>query len=118
MVVVKEKQAESPRLSTSRSVSASRGSPPESVIILGGGAAGAFAAETLRREGYAGPVTIVEAGPSAPYDRPNLSKDYLAGTAPEEWIPLRSADFYADNGIELVLGRHVTAIDGGGRKVH
>src|SRR5688572_6516843 len=118
LVVVKEKRTDSSRLASAHTRTVSDGSPPESVIILGGGAAGAFAAETLRREGYGGPITIIEAGPSAPYDRPNLSKDYLAGVAPEEWIPLRSADFYADNGIELVLGRHVTAIDGGGRKVH
>jgi 3-phenylpropionate/trans-cinnamate dioxygenase ferredoxin reductase subunit len=84
---------------------------PESVVILGGGAAGAVAAETLRREGYEGPVTVVDAGPSAPYDRPNLSKDYLAGTAPEEWIPLRPPSFYEDEGIELVLGRRATALD-------
>jgi apoptosis-inducing factor 3 len=90
---------------------------PESVLILGGGAAGAMAAETLRREGYAGPVTIVESGPSAPYDRPNLSKDYLAGTAPEEWIPLHPPSFYADHAIELVLGVRATAIDPVARRV-
>ncbi|MGQ0648491.1 MAG: FAD-dependent oxidoreductase [Gemmatimonadaceae bacterium] len=84
---------------------------PASVVIVGGGAAGAVAAETLRREGYDGPVTIIEAGPSAPYDRPNLSKDFLAGTAPEEWIPLHPDAFYQDNGIELLLGRRVTTID-------
>jgi NADPH-dependent 2,4-dienoyl-CoA reductase/sulfur reductase-like enzyme/nitrite reductase/ring-hydroxylating ferredoxin subunit len=87
-------------------------SGPASVTIVGGGAAGDFAAETLRREGYDGPVTIVSADPAAPYDRPNVSKDYLAGTAPEEWIPLHPAgDFYADNKIDLRLGTRVTAID-------
>jgi NADPH-dependent 2,4-dienoyl-CoA reductase/sulfur reductase-like enzyme/nitrite reductase/ring-hydroxylating ferredoxin subunit len=84
---------------------------PKSILILGGGAAGAAAAETLRREGYEGPVAIIDAGPSAPYDRPNLSKDYLAGTAPEEWIPLRPTSFYEEHGIELVLGRRATALD-------
>jgi NADPH-dependent 2,4-dienoyl-CoA reductase/sulfur reductase-like enzyme/nitrite reductase/ring-hydroxylating ferredoxin subunit len=87
-------------------------SGPASVVIVGGGAAGDYAAETLRREGYDGPITIISADASAPYDRPNVSKDYLAGTAPEEWIPLHpSGDFYADNRIDLKLGTRVTAID-------
>jgi NADPH-dependent 2,4-dienoyl-CoA reductase/sulfur reductase-like enzyme/nitrite reductase/ring-hydroxylating ferredoxin subunit len=90
---------------------------PESVLILGGGAAGAMAAETLRREGYDRPITIVESGSSAPYDRPNLSKDYLAGTAPEEWIPLRAPSFYSDHAIDLVLDVRATAIDVAGRQV-
>jgi nitrite reductase/ring-hydroxylating ferredoxin subunit len=84
---------------------------PGSIIILGGGATGNSAAETLRREGYAGGITIVSADPSAPYDRPNLSKDYLAGNAPEEWIPLRSPEFYREHGIELRLGARAAAID-------
>ena len=88
-----------------------------SVVIVGAGAAGDAAAETLRREGYGGPVTLIGADDSAPYDRPNLSKDFLAGTAPEEWIPLRSPSFYEENGIDLVLGRQVTAIDLSGRRV-
>ena len=71
----------------------------------------------LRREGYAGGVTIISDDAAAPYDRPNLSKDYLAGTAPEEWIPLRPPEFYADNGIELRLGTTATAIDTARRHV-
>jgi 3-phenylpropionate/trans-cinnamate dioxygenase ferredoxin reductase subunit len=57
---------------------------PSSVVIVGGGAAGLAAADMLRREGYDGPLTIVSADASPPIDRPNLSKDYLAGTAQEE----------------------------------
>jgi NADPH-dependent 2,4-dienoyl-CoA reductase/sulfur reductase-like enzyme len=57
------------------------------MVIIGGGAAGYAAAEMLRREGHAGGVTIVSDDVAAPYDRPNLSKDYLAGTAPGDWIP-------------------------------
>jgi apoptosis-inducing factor 3 len=84
---------------------------PESVVIIGGGAAGNAAAEMLRREGYAGPLTMLSADDAGPYDRPNLSKDYLAGAAPEEWIPLRSPEFYAERGIELKLGARAMAID-------
>src|ERR1700720_4345442 len=58
---------------------------PSSVVIVGGGAAGLAAADMLRREGYDGPLTIVSADASPPVDRPNLSKDYLAGTAQEDW---------------------------------
>lgn len=84
-------------------------SPPESVVIVGSGAAGAAAAETLLSYGYQGPITLV--GEEPPIDRPNVSKDYLAGTAPEEWMPLRSPEFYADAGIDLVTGRRVEGID-------
>jgi len=90
---------------------------PESVVIIGGGAAGNAAAEMLRREGYTGPVTMLSADDSGPYDRPNLSKDFLAGTAPEEWIPLRPPEFYADQRIEQKLGARATAIDARSREV-
>jgi NADPH-dependent 2,4-dienoyl-CoA reductase/sulfur reductase-like enzyme/nitrite reductase/ring-hydroxylating ferredoxin subunit len=90
---------------------------PESVVILGGGAAGECAAETLRREGYDRPIVILEAGPDAPVDRPNLSKDYLAGTAPEDWIPLRPESFYREHGIELVLGRRAVSLDAHERRI-
>ena len=86
-------------------------SPPASVVIVGAGAAGSAAAEMLRREGYEGPVAVLGPEDSTPYDRPNLSKDYLAGAAPEEWIPLRSEQFYAEQDIELLLGRRAVAID-------
>ncbi len=94
------------------------GGVPDSIVIVGGGAAGNAAAETLREEGYAGKVTLLSADAAPPYDRPNLSKDYLAGTAQEEWIPLRSDGFYAAHGIDLRLGARVAAIDPAGRAVH
>jgi NADPH-dependent 2,4-dienoyl-CoA reductase/sulfur reductase-like enzyme/nitrite reductase/ring-hydroxylating ferredoxin subunit len=86
-------------------------SSPASVVIVGAGAAGNAAAEMLRREGYDGPITMIGADEFLPYDRPNLSKDYLAGTAPEEWIPLRSADFYRDQNIETFTNTSATAIN-------
>ena len=78
---------------------------PTSVVIIGAGPAGAVCAETLRREGYDKTVTLVGSEEPGPVDRPNLSKDYLAGNAPEEWIPLRSADFYAEQRVDARLGR-------------
>ena len=93
------------------------GAVPSSIIIIGAGAAGDSAADTLRREGYAGPITLIGADPSAPYDRPNLSKDYLAGSAPEEWIPLRAPGFYEEHEVRLLLGRRVTAIDMAGKRI-
>jgi NADPH-dependent 2,4-dienoyl-CoA reductase/sulfur reductase-like enzyme/nitrite reductase/ring-hydroxylating ferredoxin subunit len=84
---------------------------PASVVIVGAGAAGNAAAEMLRRDGYGGTVTMIGAEDSVPYDRPNLSKDYLAGSAPEEWIPLRSEAFYRDQEIRLALGRRVMTLD-------
>ena len=90
---------------------------PESIVIIGGGAAGNAAAEMLRREGYTSPITMLSADDAGPYDRPNLSKDYLAGNAPEEWIPLRPLEFYTEHGIELKLGVRASAIDTRGREV-
>ena len=87
------------------------------MVIIGGGAAGFAAAEMLRREGHEGGIVLVSADDAPPYDRPNLSKDYLAGTAPEDWIPLRPMEFYAENGIDLRLRRTATALDAPGRKV-
>jgi NADPH-dependent 2,4-dienoyl-CoA reductase/sulfur reductase-like enzyme/nitrite reductase/ring-hydroxylating ferredoxin subunit len=84
---------------------------PASIVILGAGAAGNAAAEMLRHEGYQGRIALIGGEDSVPYDRPNLSKDYLAGTAPEEWIPLRSRDFYAEREIDLILGTPALEID-------
>jgi apoptosis-inducing factor 3 len=89
----------------------------ERMVIVGGGAAGFAAAEMLRREGFAGPVTLLSADDAPPYDRPNCSKDYLAGNAPEEWMPLRPREFYQEQSIELELRAEVTAIDASARQV-
>jgi len=93
------------------------GRKPERIVIAGGGAAGFAAAEMLRREGFAGSVTMLSADVDAPYDRPNCSKDYLAGNAPEDWMPLRPSDFYEQQSIDLLLGAEVTAIDAKARQV-
>ena len=87
------------------------------VVIVGGGAAGFAAAEMLRREGFSGSLTMVSSDDAAPYDRPNCSKDYLAGNAPEEWMPLRPDDWYKEQAIDLVLRTEVTGIDTKARQV-
>jgi NADPH-dependent 2,4-dienoyl-CoA reductase/sulfur reductase-like enzyme len=81
------------------------------VVIVGGGAAALAAADMLRREGYAGPVTLISADSDAPVDRPNLSKDYLAGEAQEDWMPLWPPETYTQRRVDLVLGRRVSSID-------
>ncbi len=89
---------------------------PSDVVIVGAGAAGTAAAEMLRRCGYHGRVTMIDAEPDSPYDRPNLSKDYLAGSAPEEWIPIRPPDFYKQHQMDVVRGS-VSRIDVAARQV-
>src|SRR5258707_7995692 len=65
----------------------------------------------LRRRGFADSVAMVSNDAAAPVDRPNLSKDYLAGSAPEDWVPLRGDDWYSENKIDLKLNTEATAID-------
>jgi apoptosis-inducing factor 3 len=80
-------------------------------VIIGGGAAGFAAAEMLRRRGFGGEITMLSNDSAGPVDRPNLSKDYLAGNAPEDWIPLRGDDWYAENGVTLKLNTNAAALD-------
>ncbi|WP_411282108.1 FAD-dependent oxidoreductase [Gemmatimonas sp.] len=82
----------------------------ERVVIVGAGAAGSAAAEMLRRSGFDGEVTLVDVEEEAPYDRPNVSKDFLAGNAPEAYMPLRPEGFYAQHDIYIMRGR-VTSIN-------
>jgi NADPH-dependent 2,4-dienoyl-CoA reductase/sulfur reductase-like enzyme/nitrite reductase/ring-hydroxylating ferredoxin subunit len=88
-----------------------------SVVIAGAGAAGNACAERLRRDGYEGRLVMVGSEASVPVDRPNLSKDYLAGNAPEEWIPLRGEDFYRDQNIDLYLDTRVARVDAANKSV-
>jgi NADPH-dependent 2,4-dienoyl-CoA reductase/sulfur reductase-like enzyme/nitrite reductase/ring-hydroxylating ferredoxin subunit len=90
---------------------------PEKIVIVGGGAAGFAAAEMLRRQGYGGSVVMLSQEAARPVDRPNLSKDNLAGTAPEDWLFLEPSEFYAKNDIDLRLDTEVLSIDTGAREI-
>jgi 3-phenylpropionate/trans-cinnamate dioxygenase ferredoxin reductase subunit len=101
-----------------KSAPASSAKPsPVSVGIVGGGAAALAAADMLRREGYAGPIAMISADEDAPVDRPNLSKDYLAGEAQDDWIPLWPPDLYSQKQVELILQRRVASLDAVSRAV-
>jgi NADPH-dependent 2,4-dienoyl-CoA reductase/sulfur reductase-like enzyme/nitrite reductase/ring-hydroxylating ferredoxin subunit len=93
------------------------GQLPSRIAIIGGGAAGFAAAERLRRDGYEGSLVMLSDDADAPVDRPNLSKDYLAGVAPEAWVPLRAGDWYRDHGIDLRLNTKAVTIDVRAREV-
>ena len=116
-LVTVTKEIAAPDGATPLAVRESLQDSPKRIVIVGAGAAGNAAAEMLRREGYRGSLTLVGGDESVPYDRPNLSKDYLAGNAPEEWIPLRPAEFYAEHEIELVRSVTVTSIDVENRRI-
>lgn len=90
---------------------ANLGSDPRVFILVGAGAAGNAAAEFLRRRGFAGRIVMLTPEPDRPYDRPNLSKDFITGKAGENWLPLHGSKFYAAQGIELLTGRSVVALD-------
>src|SRR5262245_26420607 len=97
---------------------------PANIVIVGAGAAGAAAAEKLRRLGYTGAISLIGSEAPGPVDRPNLSKDFLAGNAPMEWVRLRDDEFYANMKIEFVRDeiteldvRGKAAILKGGRKL-
>lgn len=106
-----------PPVAPERFVRRGSGLPPERIVIVGGGAAGFAAAEMLRREGFEESIVMLSQEASPPVDRPNLSKDYLAGSAPEEWVPLTSVDFYADHKIDLRTDVKAVEIDPGARVV-
>jgi NADPH-dependent 2,4-dienoyl-CoA reductase/sulfur reductase-like enzyme/nitrite reductase/ring-hydroxylating ferredoxin subunit len=80
-------------------------------LIIGGGAAAAYAAEGLREAGFTGRIEVITREEELPYDRPNCSKEYLADEAPEEWMPLRDKGFYGDNGIVFRSGSEVVRLD-------
>lgn len=92
-------------------VTSDRVADPRQFVILGAGAAGYTAAQTLREEGFRGQIVMITRDDRAPYDRPNLSKDYLHGHADPEWMPLRGDDFFKEHDIQLLLNREVTRVD-------
>jgi NADPH-dependent 2,4-dienoyl-CoA reductase/sulfur reductase-like enzyme/nitrite reductase/ring-hydroxylating ferredoxin subunit len=110
-IVVRQK-LEQPKLRVKGVVDA-----PGKIVIVGGGAAGFAAAEMLRRQDFQGDIVMLSSEAAAPVDRPNLSKDYLAGSAPEDWLPLRPDDFYAEAKIDLRLKTEVASIDVKARNV-
>ncbi len=87
------------------------------VVIIGTGAAGVNVAGTLRAEGYEGSIVMLDRDTDLPYDKPNLSKDYLAGNAPAEWLPLHPDTFYEDQRIDLRLGISVSSLDTAAKEV-
>lgn len=87
-------------------------------VIVGGGLAGAKAAETLRSEGFDGEVTIVGAERERPYERPPLSKEYLQGSKPRESVFVHEAGWYAANDVELRLGTRAVGLDPAGHTLH
>jgi len=111
-VFVREKAQRSPAIHVAGAHAA-----PRRIVIVGGGAAGFAAAEMLRRQQFQGDLCMLSDDDAPPVDRPNLSKDYLAGNAPEEWIPLRDTGFYTDQNIDLRLGVRVSDVDLGAHEV-
>jgi 3-phenylpropionate/trans-cinnamate dioxygenase ferredoxin reductase component len=89
----------------------------EPFVIVGGGLAGAKAAETLRDEGFDGPVVLLAEEPELPYERPPLSKDYLLGKAPREKAQVHDAGWYADHDVDLRTGVRATGLDVAGHRL-
>jgi nitrite reductase/ring-hydroxylating ferredoxin subunit len=79
-------------------------------VIIGAGAAGNMAAQTLREDGFQGRIIMITKENRLPYDRPNLSKSYLQGEAEPEWMPLRSKEFFKEHDIEIMFQKNVTSV--------
>ena len=82
----------------------------QQIVIAGGGQAAVQAVDTLRRKGFAGKLTLVGDEPWLPYQRPPLSKKYLAGALERERLMIRPAQFFADHQVQALLGRRVREI--------
>jgi apoptosis-inducing factor 3 len=90
---------------------------PQRIVIVGGGAAGFSAAETLRREKYSGSIVMLSNDACPPVDRPSLSKEYLSGNASDDSVFLRPSSFYSESAIDLRLATNVTRLDPGSREI-
>ncbi|WP_413578205.1 FAD-dependent oxidoreductase [Bdellovibrio sp. HCB290] len=88
-----------------------RGTESQHVVIVGGGAAGTSCAAMLRRQGFAGTIQMVSHDETSPYDRTNLSKDFLSGNAPEDWLPILKDSFFEKNKIQLHLNTDAVRVD-------
>lgn len=117
VIVLKRKEPLAKVAKAARARSQATEAAPRRIVIVGGGAAGFAAAERLRRLGFDGELTMLSDDAAPPVDRPNLSKDYLAGTAPEAWVPLRDDDDYREQRIDLRLATRVSRIDIAAREV-
>jgi len=84
---------------------------PRTFVIVGAGAAGNAAAQTLREDGFEGRIVMITHEQHAPYDRPQLSKEYLEGSSQADALPLRPEEFYRDHGIEIMLETGVARVD-------
>ncbi|MGY1828811.1 NAD(P)/FAD-dependent oxidoreductase [Geodermatophilus sp. SYSU D01180] len=87
------------------------------LVVVGGGLAGAKATETLRAEGFDGPLVVVAGEPEVPYERPPLSKGYLLGSAPREAAQVLDPGWYGEHDVDLRLGVHAVGLDPGGHRL-
>lgn len=90
---------------------------PQNIVIVGNGQAGIQLVDSLRKEGYAGTITVIGEETHFPYQRPPLSKDFMAADKEPKPLPLRAEKFFTDNDVDSRLGVRVTAIDRAGHTV-
>src|SRR5450432_614137 len=90
---------------------------PSRIVIVGAGQSAVQAIDTLRRKGFTGSIALVGEEDSWPYQRPPLSKKYLAGTLDAERLLIRPPHFYAEHAVDAQLGRRVTEIERGAQRI-
>src|SRR5450432_938805 len=90
---------------------------PSRIVIVGAGQSAVQAIDTLRRKGFTGSIALVGDEDSWPYQRPPLSKKYLAGTLEPERLLIRPGHFYAEHAVEVRLGKRVAEIERGAQRI-